>query len=68
MKTDSEKIIKAARIKLPVIYNGIEYKRITKYIFWFSEREEGLSVELLDKNGGCVVQAPADRITIKEAF
>lgn len=68
MKTDSAKIIEAARKKLPVIYNGIEYKRITKYIYWFSEHDEGLSVELLDKNGGCVVQAPADRITIKEAF
>lgn len=67
--TDSAAIIEAMQKKLPVIYDGVEYKRITKYILWFDDRgEKRLSAELLDKNGGSVVQAPADRITIKEAF
>lgn len=66
---DSAEIIEAQMKRLPVIYNGIEYLRISKYILWFDDKgERRLSVELLDKNGGCVVQAPADRISIKEAF
>lgn len=51
------------------MYNGAEYIRITKYILWFDDRgEKRLSAELLDKNGGSVVQVPADRVTLKEVI
>lgn len=68
-RTEPKELIEAMRQKLPVMYNGAEYMRITKYILWFDDRgEKKLSAELLDKNGGSVVQVPADRVTLKEVI
>ena len=56
----------------PVLYKGIEYQRISAYIYRIylnphsHKFREAFQVELLDKNGQSVTIADANEITLKE--
>lgn len=58
----------AAKKGFPVIYNGIEYRRITQVGRLYSETKGwGCGfVQLLDKNSNSVVQADPAHCTLKE--
>ena len=65
--------IKQAMVNLtPVIHRGIEYQRISAYIYRIYESpnshkyREVFQVELLDKNGQSVTIADPKEITLKE--
>lgn len=63
----SKEIIAAMHAKTPIVYGGIAYERILEYIFYLNERgEERRSVTLLDKNGGTVVRAAAEKVEVAE--
>lgn len=64
---DSKQITEAMRRKLPVVFDGIAYQRITEYILWYdSTNARRTSVTLLDKNSNGIVRAPADRVALAE--
>lgn len=64
---NSKEIITAMHAKSPIVYGGIEYKCIAEYILYINLRgEECKSVTLLDRNGGTVVRADADKIELAE--
>lgn len=56
----------AACMHLPVLYNGIEYKRITQtgYTYDIRKGRSGF-VQLLDKNRNSVVYADPEQCTVK---
>lgn len=66
----SEEIKKAMRDFTPVRYNGIEYKRITAYIYRVVETSKRgtfkavMQVELLDYNGHSVTIAEAEKVEL----
>ena len=68
----SEEIKKAMHSRTPVVYDGIVYKCISAYIYRMAENPATrgfkpiLQVELLDRNGGSVVIASPNKITIHE--
>lgn len=62
---DSKQIAEAMRLKLPVRYNGITYRKIAEYILWYDPTgNRRTSVSLLDKNSHSITRAPADRIEL----
>ena len=68
----SEEIKQAMLNFTPVVYEGIEYERITAYIYRVvALHKEGnyktvLQVELLDKNSNSVAIADAKKVSIAE--
>ncbi len=65
--------IKQAMVSLaPVIHRGIEYQRISAYIYRIylnpvtHKYREAFQVELLDKNGNSVTIADTNEIKLKE--
>lgn len=66
----SEEIKKAMREFAPVRYNGIEYKRITAYIYRVVETHKKgtfktvMQVELLDYGGNSVTIAEAEKVEL----
>lgn len=66
----SDEIKKAMREFSPVKYKGIEYKRITAFIYRavpvpMSNNFRGvLQVELLDRNGNSVTIAEAEKVEL----
>lgn len=66
----SEEIKKAMREFSPVQHNGIEYKRITAYIYRVVETHKRgtfktvLQVELLDRGGNSVTIAEAEKVEL----
>lgn len=71
MMTSAE--IKQAMVNFtPVIHRGIEYQRISAYIYRIyinpnsHKYREAFQVELLDKNGQSVTIADSNEITLKE--
>lgn len=66
----SEEIKKAMRDFAPVRHNGIEYKRITAYIYRVVETHKKgtfktvLQVELLDRSGNSVTIAEAKKVEL----
>lgn len=56
----------AARMFLPVIYNGIEYKRITRVGYYYDTRKGKCEfIELIDKNGNSFTNADPKYCTTK---
>lgn len=52
--------------KQPVTCNGIDYTKISALIYRLNDNGEmTLSVELLDKNGNCVVIASPQKVELK---
>ena len=50
----------------PVTYNGIKYKKITGILYRIVSGKLCISAELLDRNGNCLVYAPALRVERSE--
>lgn len=57
----------AARKGLPVLCDGIEYKRITETGYRYNEKHERIGfVQLLDRRGNSVTYADPAHCTLKE--
>lgn len=57
----------AASMYRPVVFNGIEYKRITRTGYTYDLRKGRIGfVELLDKNKNCVVYADPALCEVKQ--
>ena len=62
---DSKEIDRAMRDRLPVVYEGHRYERISEYISWYGESgKRQLSVVLINRNYS--VRAPADKVNLAE--
>ena len=48
----------------PVEYNGIRYQRVAEIVYRRPENKVIVSAGLLDKNGTCLVFAPAEKVNI----
>lgn len=58
----------AAQRCLPVIHNGIEYKRITRVGYWYDEKgQKHCFVELHPTFGNCVLFVEPRHVTLKGA-
>ncbi len=61
----SKEVVEAMAKKLPVLYNGIRYKRIEEYILTIDNAgEQRKSVSLLDMNGKSLVRALASQVIL----
>ena len=62
---DSKTIDRAMRDRLPVMYEGRRYERISEYISWYTEnKQHRLSVVLIKRNGS--TRVPADKVALVE--
>ena len=62
---DSKMVDRAMRDRLPVIYDGRQYERISEYISWYNDKKQHcLSVVLIDKNYS--VRVPAAKVELAE--
>lgn len=62
---DSKTIDRAMRDRLPVMYEGRRYERISEYISWYTEnKQHRLSVVLIERNGS--TRVPADKVALVE--
>jgi len=62
---DSKAIDRAMRDRLPVMYEGRRYERISEYISWYTEnKQHRLSVVLIERNGS--TRVPADKVELAE--
>lgn len=60
---NSKEIDSAMRNRMPVIYDGIRYKRILEYVSWYDKNgNHKLSVVLLAKQGNYSVKVDAAKI------
>lgn len=56
-----------AQKRLPVEFDGIEYRRITRTGYRYDENGRRIGfVELLDRGGGSVTFAEPDKVKLKE--
>lgn len=64
---DSKQIDTAMRERMPVTYDGIQYKRILEFISWYDKTgKHRLSVVLLERNERNTVRVPADKVKLLE--
>lgn len=62
---DSKQIHKAMRDRLPVVYAGTRYDRITEYVAWYDSNQKlQLSVTLLA--GNYSIRVLADKVDLWE--
>ena len=62
---ESRTVDEAMRTRLPVMYDGTRYDRITEYISWYDRnRKHRLSVVLHRQRYS--VRVPADNVTLEE--
>lgn len=62
---DSRTVDQAMRERLPVVYDGRRYSRITHYISWYDEAgNRRLSVDL--QEGRTSYRVPADKVELLE--
>ena len=63
-----KEVDEAAQKCLPVIYNGIEYKRISRVGYWYDENGgKRCFVELHPTFGNCVLFVEPRHVTLKGA-
>ena len=62
---DSKQIDAAMKEQTPVIYDGVQYKRILEFVSWYDyPKKRQLSVVLLPMHGRYTVRVPAERTDV----
>lgn len=62
---DSKEIHRAMRLRLPVMYDGRRFERVSEYISWYNDKgQHQLSAVLIDKNYS--MRVLADRVELAE--
>lgn len=60
---NSKEIDSAMRNRIPVMYDGIQYKRILEYVSWYDKNgNHKLSVVLLAEQGNYSVKVDATKV------
>lgn len=60
---DSKQIHKVMRDRLPVVYEGILYDRITEYVAWY-DGNKNLQLSAVLISGNYTVRVPADKVEL----
>lgn len=63
---DNAELKEALTTQVPVMHNGIEYKRISAIIYRMDGNKLIIQAELLDKNQNSITIASPERINKKE--